>query len=66
MTLYLSFHGASYGAISAGGDPRKLAVDSQAMPGVVHVENPYFYRCPWYSRHARGVRRAGRRCHWSG
>ncbi|QDA61726.1 aminotransferase class III-fold pyridoxal phosphate-dependent enzyme [Hymenobacter jejuensis] len=49
VTLYLSFHGASYGAISAGGDPRKLAVDSQAMPGVVHVENPYFYRCPWYS-----------------
>lgn len=49
VSLYLSFHGASYGAISAGGDPRKLAVDSQAMPGVVHVENPYFYRCPWYS-----------------
>ncbi|MBC6605676.1 aminotransferase class III-fold pyridoxal phosphate-dependent enzyme [Hymenobacter sp. BT188] len=49
VTLYLSFHGASYGAISAGGDPRKLAVDSQAMPSVVHVENPYFYRCPWYS-----------------
>jgi taurine--2-oxoglutarate transaminase len=19
------------------------------MPGVVHVENPYFYRCPWFS-----------------
>ena len=49
VTLYQSFHGASYGAISAGGDPRKFAVDSQAMPGVVHVENPYFYRCPWHS-----------------
>ncbi len=49
VTLYLSFHGASYGAMSAGGDPRKFAVDSQAMPGVVHVENPYVYRCPWYS-----------------
>ena len=49
VTLYLSFHGASYGAMSAGGDPRKFAVDSQAMPGVVHVENPYSYRCPWYS-----------------
>ena len=49
MTLYQSFHGASYGAMSAGGDPRKFAVDSQAMPGVVHVENPYSYRCPWYS-----------------
>lgn len=49
VTLYQSFHGASYGAMSAGGDPRKFAVDSQAMPGVIHVENPYFYRCPWYS-----------------
>ena len=49
VSLYQSFHGASYGAMSVGGDPRKFAVDSQAMPGVVHVENPYFYRCPWYS-----------------
>ena len=49
VTLYQSFHGASYGAMSVGGDPRKFAVDSQAMPGTVHVENPYFYRCPWYS-----------------
>ncbi|MES2387157.1 MAG: aminotransferase class III-fold pyridoxal phosphate-dependent enzyme [Bacteroidota bacterium] len=49
IALYQSFHGASYGAISAGGDPRRLAVDSQAMPNVVHVENPYFYRCPWKS-----------------
>ncbi|MVN75116.1 aminotransferase class III-fold pyridoxal phosphate-dependent enzyme [Hymenobacter sp. HMF4947] len=49
VSLYLSFHGASYGAISVGGDPRKFAVDSQAMPGTVHVENPYAYRCPWHS-----------------
>jgi taurine--2-oxoglutarate transaminase len=49
VALYQSFHGASYGAMSVGGDPRKFAVDSQAMPNVVHVENPYFYRCPWHS-----------------
>ena len=49
VTLYQSFHGASYGAITAGGDPRKLPVDSQQMPNVVHVENPFFYRCPWHS-----------------
>ena len=49
VSLYQSFHGASYGAMSVGGDPRKFAVDSQAMPGTVHVENPYAYRCPWYS-----------------
>ena len=63
VSLYQSFHGASYGAMSVGGDPRKFAVDSQAMPGTVHVENPYFYRCPWYSDHARAVRPARRRRH---
>jgi taurine--2-oxoglutarate transaminase len=47
ITQYRSYHGATYGAISAGGDPRKHPIDSQAMPGIVHVENPYFYRCPW-------------------
>ncbi|RYU82112.1 aminotransferase class III-fold pyridoxal phosphate-dependent enzyme [Hymenobacter persicinus] len=49
VSLYQSFHGASYGAMSVGGDPRKFAVDSQAMPSTVHVENPFFYRCPWHS-----------------
>jgi len=49
ITQYRSYHGATYAAISAGGDPRKHAVDSQAMPNIVHVENPYFYRCPWGS-----------------
>ncbi len=50
ITLYRSFHGSTYGAISAGGDPRKHAVDSQAPPNFIHVENPYFYRCPWNSK----------------
>src|SRR6187399_1323531 len=47
LSRYQSFHGASYGAMSAGGDPRKLAADAQQMPNVVHVEDPYCYRCPW-------------------
>ena len=47
ITQYRSYHGATYAAISAGGDPRKHAVDSQQMPNIIHVENPYFYRCPW-------------------
>ncbi len=47
IAQYRSYHGATYGAISAGGDPRKHAVDDQAAPNFVHVENPYFYRCPW-------------------
>jgi taurine--2-oxoglutarate transaminase len=47
ITRYRAFHGASYGAMTAGGDPRKLALDSQQMPNVVHVEDPYCYRCPF-------------------
>lgn len=47
ITHYRSYHGATYGAISAGGDPRKFPVDAQAVPNIVHVENPYAYRCPW-------------------
>jgi taurine--2-oxoglutarate transaminase len=49
VTLYLGYHGASYGAMSASGDPRGIAHDSQAAPNFIHVENPFFYRCPWNS-----------------
>jgi len=47
IAKYRAFHGASYGSMTAGGDPRKLAADSQQMPNVIHVEDPYCYRCPW-------------------
>ncbi|MBT5855472.1 aminotransferase class III-fold pyridoxal phosphate-dependent enzyme [bacterium] len=47
ISKYRSYHGATYGAISAGGDPRRHPVDRDEMPGVVHVEDPYCYRCPW-------------------
>jgi taurine--2-oxoglutarate transaminase len=47
IARYRAFHGASYGAMTAGGDPRKLAADAQQMPNVIHVEDPYCYRCPW-------------------
>jgi taurine---2-oxoglutarate transaminase len=47
ITKYRSFHGASYGSMSAGGDPRKLPSDSQQVPNMIHVEDPYCYRCPW-------------------
>lgn len=50
ISLYRSYHGGTYGAISAGGDPRKLEVDRYGITNIVHVENPYFYRCPWYSK----------------
>jgi taurine--2-oxoglutarate transaminase len=47
IARYRAFHGASYGAMTAGGDPRKLPHDSQQVPNIVHVEDPYCYRCPW-------------------
>lgn len=47
ISQYRSYHGATYGSMSAGGDPRKHPVDGQAAPNFIHVENPYFYRCPW-------------------
>lgn len=50
ISLYQSYHGASYGALSVGGDPRKFAHDAQQSPNFIHVENPFFYRCPWNSK----------------
>ena len=47
IARYRAYHGAAYGAMSAGGDPRKLPLDSQQVPNIVHVEDPYCYRCPW-------------------
>jgi taurine--2-oxoglutarate transaminase len=50
VSLYRSYHGATYGAMTASGDPRRFGMDSQPVPNHIHVENPYFYRCPWNSR----------------
>lgn len=50
ISLYQSYHGATYASFSAGGDPRKHPVDSQQTPNFIHAENPYFYRCPWNSK----------------
>src|SRR5215831_9192634 len=44
LTRYQSYHGASIGAISASGDPRRIAVDSQQAPNFVHFDLPYSYR----------------------
>ncbi len=41
---YQSYHGATIGTISAGGDPRKIPVDSQQAPNFVHFDLPYAYR----------------------
>ena len=47
ISRYRAYHGSSYAAISASGDPRKLPVDAQQAPNFIHVEDPYCYRCPW-------------------
>jgi len=44
LARYQSFHGASMGAISAGGDPRRIAVDAQQAPNFIHFDLPYLYR----------------------
>lgn len=49
LSFYRSYHGATYAAMSAGGDPRKHAMEAYGVPHMVHVENPYVYRCPWGS-----------------
>ena len=44
LSRYQSYHGSSYGAISAGGDPRKIAMDSQQSPNFIHFDLPHLYR----------------------
>src|SRR6476659_1397379 len=44
ITRYQSYHGASIGAISASGDPRRLPADVQQAPNFVHFDLPYLYR----------------------
>src|SRR5215471_12933173 len=41
IARYRAFHGSSYGAMTAGGDPRKLPADAQQAPNMIHVEDPY-------------------------
>ncbi len=44
LSRYQSYHGASIGAISASGDPRRIAVDAQQAPNFIHFDLPYLYR----------------------
>ncbi len=44
LSRYQSYHGSSYGAISAGGDPRRIAMDAQQSPNFVHFDLPNLYR----------------------
>ncbi len=44
LTRYQSYHGSSYGAMSASGDPRRIPMDAQQSPNFVHFDLPYLYR----------------------
>jgi taurine--2-oxoglutarate transaminase len=46
IARYISYHGATYGAITLSGDYRRPPVEP-GIPGVVHVFDPYCYRCPF-------------------
>ena len=47
LTRYRSFHGGTFGALSAGGDPRRLA-NEPGVPWIVRMQDPYAYRSPLY------------------
>ncbi len=48
LTRYRSYHGATYGAVALSGDPRRVAWEPLAMPGVVHFLDPYRYRSTFH------------------
>jgi taurine---2-oxoglutarate transaminase len=45
VTRYRSYHGATGGAITLTGDPRRWPAEP-GIPGVVRMLDPYTYRCP--------------------
>ena len=47
ISRYRSYHGATTGAMSVSGDPRRWFIEPFAMPGVVHAPDAYCYRCPF-------------------
>ena len=48
LSRYRSYHGASFGAMAATGDPRRTAWEPSVMPGMVHFLDPYRYRSTFH------------------
>jgi taurine--2-oxoglutarate transaminase len=48
LAAYRSYHGATGGAITLTGDPRRWGAEP-AMPGVVHFWGPYLYRSAFHA-----------------
>ena len=46
LVRYRSYHGASMGAITLTGDPRRLPFEP-GIPGIIRALDPYCYRCPF-------------------
>ena len=44
ISRYISYHGATYGAITLSGDYRRPPVEP-GIPSVIHAFDPYCYRC---------------------
>jgi taurine--2-oxoglutarate transaminase len=53
ITRYRSYHGATAGAMTLTGDPRRWA-NEPGMPGVVRAFDPYQYRCPFCKHNPNG------------
>ncbi len=47
LTRYRSYHGGTFAAATAGGDPRRLA-NEPGVPWIVRLHDPYAYRSPLY------------------
>ena len=53
IARYRSYHGATAGAITLTGDPRRWA-NEPSIPGVVRVFDPYEYRCTFDKQSCKG------------
>lgn len=49
LSTYRSYHGATGGAITLTGDPRRWPSDAFAAPGIVHFWGPYAYRSSFHA-----------------
>jgi taurine--2-oxoglutarate transaminase len=50
LARYRAYHGATFAAMMAGGDPRRVP-NEPGVPWIVHMPDPYSYRSPYYRGH---------------
>lgn len=48
LAAYRSYHGATHGAITLTGEPRRFGSEP-GLPGIVHFFGPYLYRSPFHA-----------------